>query len=183
MICGGWPGFQEADSPQNEGRPGLPHPATRDLCRGRDVKPSQTGIAPRMKPHDESVAQERLSQAPLPSAGRGNQWTAACAALAFVVFLWTFGTEHPRHSLTVGGRPHAAIAKIWDKQQEATRAVLAIRPTPSRRPPNSPTRIAVPCTTIQLARSGYCTAAERRPVTLSPHLSQIRLRAPPAVLA
>jgi len=136
-----------------------------------------------MKPHDEFVAQERLSPAPLPLAGRGNQWTAACAALAFVVFLWTFGTGHPSRSLSAGGKPHAAIAKIWDKHQDATRAVLAIRPAPSRRPPNSPTRIAVPCNPIRLALSAYCSPAERRPVTLSPHLSQIRLRAPPAVLA
>jgi hypothetical protein len=135
-----------------------------------------------MKPHDESVAQGPRPVS-LPSAGRGNQWTAACATLAFAFFLWTFGTGHHPRSLSAGGRPHAAIAKIWDRHQEATRAVLAIRPAPSRRPPNSPTRIAVPRTTIQLARSGYCSAAERRPVTLSPHLSQIRLRAPPAVLA
>lgn len=136
-----------------------------------------------MKPHDESVALEPFSPAPLPSAGRDNQWTAACAALAFAFFLWTFGTGHHPRSLSAGGRPHAAIAKIWDKHQEATRAAPAIRPAPSRRPPNSPTRIAVPCTAIRLALSAYCPPAERRPVTLSPHRSQIRLRAPPAVLA
>jgi hypothetical protein len=138
-----------------------------------------------MKPHDESISRDRLYPALSPSAELGSQLTAACAGLAIVVFLWAFGGGlHPRN-LHADYRSHATIAKLWDKHQDATRAVAALVPAPFRRSPNPPTRFAVRCsTTIRLAGpAAYRPIKERRPGTLSPHLSQIRLRAPPSVLA
>jgi hypothetical protein len=112
-----------------------------------------------------------------------NQWTAACAALAVAALLWTFGVRLHASSSHPGAHARASVTKLWDKHQDAARAVAAIVPAPSRRPPNSPTRIAVQCTAVRLAATGYRPAEERRPVSLSPHLAQVHLRAPPAVLA
>jgi hypothetical protein len=132
---------------------------------------------------------DRLRPTPQPRAGQlvgqtvRGQLTAACAGLMIVVLLWTFGSglrPRPPHP---GARSRAAVTKLWDKHQDLARAVAAILSAPSRRPPNSPTRIGVSCTAIRLASAGYRLAGERRPVTLAPHLSQIHLRAPPPVLA
>lgn len=112
-----------------------------------------------------------------------DQWTAACTALALTVLLWTFGSRLHASSPHASAHARASVTKLWDKHQDAARAVAAIQPAPSRRPPNSPTRVAVPVTELRLTTADYRPAEERRPVALSPHLSQIHLRAPPSVLA
>ena len=112
-----------------------------------------------------------------------DQWTAACAALAVAALLWTFGPRLHAFNPHPGAHARTSITKLWDKHQDLARAVAAILPAPSRRPPTSPTRIPVRHTLIRLAVTGYRVAEERRPVTLAPHLAQVHLRAPPAVLA
>ncbi|UWZ86009.1 hypothetical protein [Occallatibacter riparius] len=122
-----------------------------------------------MKRHGHSVARD--------------QWTAACSALAVAVLLWTFGARLHAVNPHPGAHARSTITKLWDKHQDAMRAVAAIVPVPSRRQPNTPTRIAVQPTELRLATASFRPAEERRPVTLSPHLAQIRLRAPPVALA
>lgn len=122
-----------------------------------------------MKRHGHSVARD--------------QWTAACAALAVIVLLWTFGSRFDSRSLHPDAHARASITKLWDKHQDAARAVAAVLPAASRRPPNPPTGIAVLQTVVRLVGTGYRPGEERRPVTLPPHLAQIHLRAPPTVLA
>jgi hypothetical protein len=135
-----------------------------------------------MKPYDEPVADQTAIVPPEAEHACGRL-TAACAGLAVAVLLWTFGSALHLRPSHPGAGPRATIAKLWDKHQDMARAVAAIVPAPSRRSPNPPTRIAVSCAAIRLASAGYSLAEELRPVALSPHLSQVHLRAPPAVLA
>jgi hypothetical protein len=158
-----------------------------------------------MKPHDQSVAPDRLRPAPsffaaqtgsaqtrtaptgsahtAGAVGR-NPWVGACVGLAVAVFLWTFGAGSGGRlcpsNLHSGGHSRTTIAKVWDKHQDLARAsVRAMVPAASRRPQNSARRITVSCTAIPLSNAGYRPAEKRRPLALSPNRSQIRLRAPP----
>jgi hypothetical protein len=139
-----------------------------------------------MRPHDEPVARPLSPADQAAHAARqhaGRQLTATCAGLAIVVLLWAFGSRLYHWNPDPGASSHATTAKLWDNHQDLVRAVAAILPAPSRRPPNSPTRVAVPCTAIRLATAGYRLVEARRPITLAPHLLQVHLRAPPSVLA
>ncbi|HEY3705617.1 MAG TPA: hypothetical protein VGL22_11185 [Terracidiphilus sp.] len=131
--------------------------------------------------HDHSIVRDRVS--PPSFAGRGRQLAAACAGLTIAVLLWTVGARFHTGNPHRGDASRTTLLKLWDKHQDLTRPVAAMRPSPSRRPPNRPTSVAAQQATVRLTSAGYRVAEERRPVTLAPHLGQIRLRAPPTVLA
>jgi len=102
--------------------------------------------------------------------------------MALAVFLWMFGAGLSTSNPHPGASSRTTIVKVWDKHQDVTRAsVAAIVPAPTRRPHNSPTRIAVPCTAVPLSDAGYRPAEQHRPLALSPNRSQVRLRAPPVL--
>jgi hypothetical protein len=169
----------------------------RDFGAGSTSNQLQHGITTPMKPHDQSVAPDRLrpalssfaeqtGTAQPTGAPRRNPFTAACMGLALAVFVWTFGAGSGSRLCPANPHPGAnsrtTIGKLWDKHHDLTRAsVTAVVPAVSRRPQNSPRRIAVSCSAIPLSSAGYRPAEERRPLTLSPNLSQVRLRAPPVL--
>jgi len=102
--------------------------------------------------------------------------------MALAVFLWMFGAGLSSSNPHPGASSRTTIAKVWDNRQDLTRAsVVVMAPTASRRPHNSPTRIAVSCTAVPLPGAGYRLAEQRRPLALSPNRSQVRLRAPPVL--
>jgi hypothetical protein len=141
-----------------------------------------------MKTHDESIAQDRLSAAAQTGAASvageplRNRWTAACVGLAFALLFWTCGYRTSPSNLRPGAGSHSTLDKLWDKHQDLTRAsVPSVVRAASRRQPNVSTRMAVATTAVVLPAAAFRPAQERRPVTFSPHIAQIHLRAPPAL--
>jgi hypothetical protein len=156
-----------------------------------------------MRPHDPSIAPDQLRPAsssfaertgtahtspaqtsPAESAASpgGSRLTAVCVGMALAAFLWIFGSGLSSSDPHPGASSRTTTAKVWDNHQDLTRAAVAvIAPTASRRPHNSPTCIAVPCSAVLLPDVGYRLAEQRRPLALSPNRSQVRLRAPPVL--
>jgi hypothetical protein len=151
-----------------------------------------------MRPHNLSIAPDRLRPASSSFVERTGHaqtgtvesaaapgrspLTAVCVGMALAVFLWMFGAGLSSSNPRPGASSRTTIAKVWDNHQDLTRASVVVTvPTATRRPHNSPTRIAVPCTAVPLPDAGYRVAEQHRPLALSPNRSQVRLRAPPVL--